>query len=367
MATLFHLSGDRILDANGDPYAGALIYFYEAGTTTPQDTYSNNALSSARSNPVECDANGLVPAIWLKKASYKFVIKNSDASVTIITVDNFDASDGLATIWCGTAGGTADALTLTVTGITALETNRKYRFLVASDNTTTTPTVNINAYGAKTIVRADGTAINVGDLKSGFAREMVYLSGIDKMQLLGLDGADGSDATAGQHTIWVPAIAMYARTTTGAAVGSTELATNDVMLKSFDFDASADEHVQFAIQMPKSWDEGTLIWQALWSHPSTTTNFGVVFFMQAVAFADDDALDTAFGTAVSVTDTGGTTDDLYISPESAALTVAGTPGAEEYVVFQIYRDVSDAADTLAVDARLLGVKIHYTTNADTDG
>jgi hypothetical protein len=174
------------------------------------------------------------------------------------------------------------------------------------------------------------------------------------------------DTPVGQQTIWVPAVAMYARTTTGAASGSTELATNDVMVKTFDFDASADEHVQFAIQMPKNWDEGTLVFQAVWSHPSTDTNFGVVFFMQAVAFANDDALDTAFGTAVSVTDTGGTTDDLYISPESAALTVAGTPGAEEYVVFQIYRDVSDASDTMAVDARLHGVKIHYTTDVLTD-
>jgi hypothetical protein len=174
------------------------------------------------------------------------------------------------------------------------------------------------------------------------------------------------DTPVGQQTIWVPAVAMYARTTTGAASGSTELATNDVMVKTFDFDASADEHVQFAIQMPKNWDEGTLVFQAVWSHPSTTTNFGVVFFCQAVAFANDDALDTAFGTAVSVTDTGGTTDDLYISPESAALTVAGTPGAEEYVVFQIYRDVSDASDTMAVDARLHGVKIHYTTDVLTD-
>ena len=66
-------------------------------------------------------------------------------------------------------------------------------------------------------------------------------------------------------------------------------------------------------------------------------------------------------------DTGGTTDDLYISPESSAHTVQGTPGAEEFVVFEIFRDVSDAGDTMAVDARLHGVKLHYTTDAVTDG
>jgi hypothetical protein len=179
-----------------------------------------------------------------------------------------------------------------------------------------------------------------------------------------LPAANGG--TIGQQTIWIPAGAMTARTTNGAVSGSVETTTNKIMLQSFDFDTAADEHVQFAIQMPKGWDEGDIVAQAVWSHPSTTTNFGVVWFIQAVAFADGDAGDTAFGTAVSMTDTGGTTNDIYISPESSAMTVAGSPAAEEYVVFQVYRDVSDANDNLAVDARLHGIKLHYTIDAGND-
>lgn len=167
----------------------------------------------------------------------------------------------------------------------------------------------------------------------------------------------------GQEHLWIPAGAMISRTTSGAEAATTELATNDVMLETMNFDTAADEFVQFSLQMPKAWDEGTLIAQFVWSHPSTTTNFGVAWAIQAVAFADGDALDTAFGTAVVTTDTGGTTDDLYISAESSAVTVAGTPGAEEVVYFQVYRDVSDASDDLAVDARLHGVKIHWTKAA----
>ncbi len=172
--------------------------------------------------------------------------------------------------------------------------------------------------------------------------------------------------SVGQQTIWIPAGAMTARTSAGATSGSIETSTNKVMGESFDFDTASDDFIQFAIQMPKGWDGGPVIFQIVHSHPSTTTNFGVVFFMQAVALANSDALDTAFGTAVSVTDTGGTTDDIFISPESAAITVAGSPGAEEYVIFQVYRDVSDGADTMAVDARLHGIKVHYTTDAVTD-
>lgn len=170
----------------------------------------------------------------------------------------------------------------------------------------------------------------------------------------------------GQQTIWVPAAAMTPRTTNGAASGSTELATNDVMVKYLAFDAATSEGAQFGIQMPKGWDEGTLVCQFVWTHPATATNFGVVWGIRAVAFTDDDALDTAFGSAVEVTDTGGTTSDVYISDETSALTVAGSPGAEEYVVFEVYRDPPEAGDTMAVDAYLIGVKIHYTTNAAKD-
>lgn len=185
---------------------------------------------------------------------------------------------------------------------------------------------------------------------------------------------DDADAAAqrttlelvGKQTIWVPASAMYTRNTNGAAGGTIETSTNKVMLRTFDFDTTTQEFAQFAIQMPKSWDESTLIFQFLWSHASTTTNFGVAWEIEAVAFADDDPADTAFGTAVTVTDTGGTTNDIYITAESSALTVAGTPGNEEYVIFQVKRAPANASDTLAVDARLHGVKIHYTTNAARD-
>jgi len=184
--------------------------------------------------------------------------------------------------------------------------------------------------------------------------------------VIGTDVLAETDTPIGQHTIWIPAGAMTSRTTSGAESGSVETTTNKVMLQSLDFDTSTDEFAQFAIQMPKGWDESTLVAQCVWSHASTTTNFGVVFFLQAVALANDDAGDTAFGTAVSMTDTGGTTNDIYISPESAAITVAGSPAAEEYVIFQVYRDVSDASDTMAVDARLHGVKIHYTIDSGND-
>lgn len=170
----------------------------------------------------------------------------------------------------------------------------------------------------------------------------------------------------GQQTIWVPAGAMTPTTTNGAASGSTELATNDVMVKYLAFDATTFESAQFMIQMPKSWNEGSIIAQFVWTHPSTTTNFGVFFGLNARAFSNDDAMDAAWSASGTVSDTGGTTSDCYISAETSAFTPDGTPAAEDLVAFRVYRDPTDGSDTMAVDAYLIGVKIHYTTDAAKD-
>jgi hypothetical protein len=118
--------------------------------------------------------------------------------------------------------------------------------------------------------------------------------------------------------------------------------------------------------MPKSWDEGTVTAAFVWSHPSTTTNFGVVWGLQAVAISNDDTVAAAYGTAQTAADTGGTTDDLYVSPETSAITIAGTPAAEDVVHFRVYRDPTNGSDTMAVDARLHAVILYLTTDADTD-
>jgi hypothetical protein len=88
--------------------------------------------------------------------------------------------------------------------------------------------------------------------------------------------------------------------------------------------------------------------------------------MQAVARSDDDAGNVAFGTEQTSTDTGGTTNDIYIGPESSAITIGGSPTEGDVVQFQIKRNVADGSDTMAVDARLHGLRLFFTTSAATD-
>jgi hypothetical protein len=171
---------------------------------------------------------------------------------------------------------------------------------------------------------------------------------------------------AGKETIGVPAAAMVSAITSGAAPGQIETSTNKVNQVTLDFDPSSIEYAGFTIPMPKSWNEGTVTAQFIWSHSSTSTNFGVTWGIQGLARSDDDALDTAFGTAVTVSDTGGTTNDEYITSETSAMTIGGTPAEGDVVHFRVYRDPTDGSDTMAVDARLHAVRIFFTTNAGTD-
>ena len=169
---------------------------------------------------------------------------------------------------------------------------------------------------------------------------------------------------AGKETIWVPAVAMYPNTTNGAEAAQVEL-SNGPEIKTLDFDNSSDESAQFAVAFPKSWNAGTVTFQAFFT--ATSTNTGTAKFVLAgVALADNGDLNTAFGTAVgpAAKAHSGTSNDLDVTAESGAVTIAGSPGDDEYVFFQITRDVSD--DTLNADARLFGVKLFFTTDSAND-
>jgi hypothetical protein len=214
---------------------------------------------------------------------------------------------------------------------------------------------------SKPISSATQTALN-GKANTSHGHAIADVSGLQGA----LDAKLSSAQALGQHAIWVPAVAMYGRLTNGAAGNAVEMGTHRVVLRTLDFDTSVQEFAQFAIQLPKSWDRGQLVCQFVWSHAAASGSFGVVWQIQAVALGDNEGADQAFGTAVTVADTGGTTNNVYITPETGGMTVGSSPGEEHWVVFQVARAPANASDNLPVDARLHGVKIHYTTNALTD-
>lgn len=170
----------------------------------------------------------------------------------------------------------------------------------------------------------------------------------------------------GRTARWIPARDMSPSASGGcAALATIASAANQPDIQTLDFDQTTQEFAQFAVLMPKRWDRGTVTFAPVWSHAAAAT-FGVVWELQAVAVSNDDAIAVAYGTAVGSTDTGGTTNDVYIGPESAAITVAGSPAVGDVVFFRLARAPLNGSDTLNVDARLHGIELYFNCAAEND-
>ena len=214
---------------------------------------------------------------------------------------------------------------------------------------------------------------------------------------------------AGKETIWIPASAMYGSTTNPADAQQVETTATRPDMKVLDFDKDTDQFAQFSVAFPKSWNEGTITYQVYWTPASTNTG-DCIFGLQGVSCGDNDTIDVAFGTAVTVTDAGiGTVEDQQVSAESGAVTIAGSPAVEQLTYFQLFRDanaggdraviaggvaaidegsnrrdtidyititstgnatdfgdLTAGGDTFTADARVLGVKLFFTTDAAND-
>ena len=177
-------------------------------------------------------------------------------------------------------------------------------------------------------------------------------------------GTTAAIKIAGKETMWVPATAMYAATTNGAEATQTELTAGNPELKTFDFDPSTAESVQFNVSFPKNWNEDTVTFQTMWSASATDTGTGG-FTLAGVSIASDVDYDTAFGTAIANTAlaASGTQDDLMVNVESGAVTIASA-AVDTNTIFKLVRDTG--TDTNTGDLRLVGVKIFYTTDAAND-
>lgn len=65
----------REVDANGDPLDGGMLYTYQAGTTTLEPTYADQALLVPNTNPVILDGSGRA-TVFLSPTIYDMVLKD---------------------------------------------------------------------------------------------------------------------------------------------------------------------------------------------------------------------------------------------------------------------------------------------------
>ncbi len=233
-----------------------------------------------------------------------------------------------------------------------------------------TPTFDLSTattIGTNNIVASPGSVTDNAIVRyDGTTGKLVQNSGVT------IDDS-GNISTSGKitatvlQTQFIPAASIRPSASGGcAALALTATTANRPDLSYLAFDSSTAEYAQFWVALPKGWNESTVTAVFYWTHPSTATNFGVRWGLQGVAVSNDDTMDAAYGTAQEVTDTGGTTSDLYVSDATSAITIGGTPAEGDMVCFRVYRDPANGGDTMAVDAYLLGVKLLYTINTLDD-
>ncbi len=104
-------------DDGGKVLNGGLLYSYQAGTTTPLDTYTDVSGATANTNPIVFGSDGRPPSqIWLNTAYwYRFVLMDSLGN-TIRSFDNTPSSSATVTLPGGsTSGGPLNQVSTTPT------------------------------------------------------------------------------------------------------------------------------------------------------------------------------------------------------------------------------------------------------------
>jgi hypothetical protein len=290
--------------------------------------------------------------------------KMSLSSAGLLTIaDDFLIKDG------GTIGNASVAavMTLASTGIVTFVDDIILKDAATIGVTSSTSAISIASTGIVTLVDdlllKDACTIGTATTAGAIA---IAADGTVDLDVAGATVASAVIKTAGKETIWVPAAAMYPSTTNPCS-DLTQVETTALRpdLKVLDFATGADEFAQFTVAFPKSWNEGTVTFQPFWT--VTGTNTGTVAWqLGGIAASSDDSINTAFGTLVATTALAhsGTSNDLMVSVESGAVTIAGSPAVGDCCFFQINRDIS--ADAQSGDARLIGLKLLFTTSAATD-
>jgi len=318
-----------------------------AGIATAQ-TLTNKTLDT----PTITGDTSAGDAAALGYTSAEGIIVTGQGSTSDVTLKN-DADGTVLTIPTGTTNvdvvGDLTAGTLNADGDTAAGDNAAIGYTAAEG----------------LILTGQGSTNDVTIKNDADADVLEIPTGTTNVTIAGALDVGGAKAkVAGIETIYVPAAAMYPNTTAGCAdLAQVEL-SNGPEIKCLDFDASSDENAQFTVCFPKSWNEGTVTFQAFWT--VTGTNTGTVAWgLSGGCIADDASINTAFGTNVVATAKAfsGTSNDMTVSATSGAVTIANA-AVDTMTFFQIMRDVS--ADNQSGDARLLGIKLFFTTDAAND-
>lgn len=162
----------QFVDANGAPMSSGTLTFYAAGSTTPQNTYTDATGGTPNSNPITLNVRGETPnEVWLTGGlSYKLVLKDA-AGATVWTVDNIaGVNDVTAAIdeWKASAltPTFVSATSFTLVGDQTVEFHKGRRLKSTNSGGTIYSTVVASSFAVTTTVTV---ANDTGSLDSGLS------------------------------------------------------------------------------------------------------------------------------------------------------------------------------------------------------
>ena len=187
-----------------------------------------------------------------------------------------------------------------------------------------------------------------------------------KLLIQVIGGEIKKNSPIGKHSIYIPASAMLPVKGLAPKSKITYPPGRADPVATADFSASLMNSSTFQIAMPKSWDAGAVQFQLYWLCDHMVKTDGATFGMVATSYAQGEKLEKSGENQVRITSKAvANKAGLIISTVSGDLIVKDA-AANKFTVFFIWRDVSDAGDTIPVDVKLIGINLTYTTDKSTD-
>lgn len=139
--SLFYLPRQREFADNGTVLSGARLYFYTAGTLTPELVYQDAALTVPHTQPVVANSAGVWPQIFLDASRlYKVDLRRSDnSSVSGYPVDNVSTGDLAVTAAAQAAVVAAEQAAASANAAAALATQDVAGFVNVHKTSVTLP------------------------------------------------------------------------------------------------------------------------------------------------------------------------------------------------------------------------------------
>lgn len=202
-------NGFQFFDNNGAPLNAGKIYTYQAGSSTPLATYTDNAGLTANTNPIILGTSGRPPnEIWLTDGFfYKFILKDS-SDVTIQTYDNLygilgvipaaapsSVPSGCILLWSGSIGSIPAGFVL-CNGSNSTPDLRD-RFVVGAGSSYA---VDATGGSANAIVVSHTHTATVTDPGHAHSYSQPTATGVNSQSGGGVNQFSGGAATTGSNT-----------------------------------------------------------------------------------------------------------------------------------------------------------------------